>query len=300
MKINKIGERKLIEAIWKIMGQKNEDEDVHFIVSDEEYTILAMDTINENYHFRREWDPRMVGRFIVDINLSDIASKNGKPFDFMVSMSFPSDIEENYVLKLAEGIRDECNRYDLKFSGGDLKEGDTVSLTGLVIGKVKLGNEFRRNGARPGDYVYITGMIGKQEKAIMEIKKGIGKGEDVLNITPKFAELGKMNKFTINSCIDNSDGVYKSLSLISSLSGVSIRITGNVCVQQGDDHWRRLCYSLGGDYELIFTSPDLINDFPILGIVTDGEGVIDIDGTPVDNRGYDHFRSSDSFNDWKE
>ncbi len=290
MEIKELGERKVIEEIWKLFGEKNEDEDVHFVDLNDYYILMAMDTINENYHFMKDWDPKKIGRFIVDINLSDIASKNGTPMDFMVSMSFPSNVDNDYVLKLTEGIKEECIRYNLKFSGGDLKESDKITLTGLVIGRVDKGREFRRNGARPGDYVYITGRIGKNEDAIMKMGIDNESRERVLEITPRLDALKRMNTFRITSCIDNSDGIYKSLSLISKLSGVAIRIKENVC-EHKDESLRKKCYNLGGDYELIFTSPDKINDYYLLGIVEKGSGVYDIDNTLVTSAGYDHFRT---------
>lgn len=290
MKISELGERELIAEIWRLLGEENEDEDVHFVDLNDYYIILGMDTINENYHFKKDWDPKKIGKFIVDINLSDVVSKNGTGLDFMVSMSFPSHTEKEYVLRLAEGIKEECKRFNLKFSGGDLKESDSISITGLVIGRVDKGKEFRRNGAHPGDYVYITGKIGKNEDAIMKMRKNIESGEKVLDIMPRIVELKEMNKYRITSCIDNSDGIYKSLGLISKLSGVCIRIKENVCELDGDDSIRKECYRLGGDYELIFTSPDKIDDFYFLGTVEEGSGVYDLDNTPVTSSGYDHFK----------
>ncbi len=290
MEIKEIGERDLIAEIWNIIGEKNEDEDVHFFANGNQFILLAMDTINENYHFKRKWDPFKVGKFVVDINLSDIASKNGSGLDFMISISLPSNIQNEYVVRLIEGINEECKRYNLRFSGGDLKESDTISLTGLVIGRVEKGKEFRRNGARPGDNVYITNKIGKNEQAIIRILEGDDNRDDILDITPRINELKTMSKYHITSCIDNSDGIYKSLNLIARLSGVSISISNNVCTLEGDDSNRRLCYDLGGDYELIFTSPDIINEFYLLGKVQSGSGVFDLDGSIVNSMGYNHFK----------
>jgi len=66
MKIQDIGERKVIEKIWSFIGRDNEDEDVHFLTSGERYILLAIDTINENFHFERWWDPELIGRFLVE------------------------------------------------------------------------------------------------------------------------------------------------------------------------------------------------------------------------------------------
>ncbi|MGC8562458.1 MAG: thiamine-phosphate kinase [Thermoplasmata archaeon] len=292
MEISKLGERKLIEDIWRIFGEQNEDEDVHFLSFGKKYLLLAVDTINEVYHFERSWDPGIIGKFLVDINLSDIAAKNGKPLEMMVSFSFPRDLEDSWVTKMVKGIKRELKKYDVKFSGGDLKESERISLTGIVIGEVQKGKEFRRSGARPGDYVYISSTIGRNERAIMDYYKGkLATPEEIIDIKPRLDLLGSLNKLRITSCIDNSDGIYKSLSLLSKLSRVMIRIDRDVSENSRSNEEREEIYAMGGDYELIFTSPQKINEFPVIGKVLKGKGVVDIDGNAKIPDGFDHFKS---------
>jgi thiamine-monophosphate kinase len=293
VEIKKIGEMGLIEKIWDIFGRKNEDEDVHFYDSGNEYILLAMDTINEGFHFERWWDPQLIGKFLVDINLSDIASKNGTPREMMVSMSFPRDLREEWVSALVNGMKSEMEKYQVDFSGGDMKESKKISLTGLVIGKVEKGKEFRRNSARVGDNVYITGKIGKNERAIYDYyKKKDGKYREILDITPRLDALNSMRKHIVTSCIDNSDGIYKSLYLISSLSSVRVKIEGDVCDMESSEEERRRIYSIGGDYELIFTSPEEIGEFQKLGVVQEGRGVVDIGAGSINTEGFNHFKST--------
>jgi thiamin-phosphate kinase len=292
VEIKEIGERGLIKEIWDIFGRENEDEDVHFYGSGGKYILLAMDTINEGFHFERWWDPQLIGKFLVDINLSDIASKNGTPKEMMVSMSFPSDLNEEWVSGLVHGMKSELENYRMVFSGGDMKESKKISLTGLVIGEVEKGKEFMRNRAKVGDNVYITRKIGKNERAIYDYyQKKEGNYREIIDITPRLDALNSMRKHIINSCIDNSDGVYKSLSLISSLSKVRIKIIRNVCDRESGEEERKMIYSIGGDYELIFTSPDKIEEFPSLGVVQEGKDVVDINSVSVNTEGFDHFRS---------
>ncbi|EQB65430.1 MAG: Thiamine-monophosphate kinase [Thermoplasmatales archaeon I-plasma] len=293
MEIRKSGERKLIEKIWRIFGEKNEDEDVHFLYLGDKYLLLAVDTINERYHFDRSWNPGSIGKFLVDINLSDIAAKNGKPLEMMVSFSFPRELEERWVTKMVSGIKRELKKYNVKFSGGDLKESDRISLTGMVIGEVQKGKEFRRSGARPGDYVYISAKIGRNERAIIDYYRGKStKPERIIEITPRLDLLGKLGTLKITSCIDNSDGIYKSLGLLSKMSGVMIRIVRDVSENSRNEEEREAIYAMGGDYELIFTSPQKLSDFPLIGKVMKGKGVVDINGKAKIPDGFDHFRST--------
>jgi len=289
MKIQDIGERKVIEKIWSFIGRDNEDEDVHFLPSGERYILLAIDTINENFHFERWWDPELIGRFLVDINLSDIAAKNGAPREFMASFSLPGDVDQDWIISLVKGINEEGSKYGVTFQGGDLKESGKISLTGLAIGDVEMGKEFRRSGAKPGDFVYVTSPIGRVERGIVNYYNSSGDYRWILDIKPRFDALEIMRKYRVTSCIDNSDGLYKSLGLISKLSNVGISIENDVSVDARDEAERELFFSLGGDYELIFTSPDRISEFPLVGRVTEGSGVFDTNGRAVNTLGYDHF-----------
>lgn len=292
MEIGKSGERKVIDKIWKIFGEKNEDEDVHFFPLGDKYLLLAMDTINEGYHFERSWDSCSVGKFLVDINLSDIAAKNGKPLEMMVSFSFPRELEDSWVTEMVKGIKGELRKYDVKFSGGDLKESDRISLTGIIMGEVHKGKEFRRSGARPGDYVYISSKIGRNERAILDYYGGkLTKPEKIIDITPRLDMLESLRKLKITSCIDNSDGVYKSLRLLSKMSGVTIKIERDVSDNSRDEGEREAIFAMGGDYELIFTSPQKLSAFPLIGKVLKGEGVVDLNGNAEIPDGFDHFRS---------
>ena len=293
MEIKDLGERKLIDKIWKIFKEQNEDEDVHFYDLGSHYLLFAMDTISEGVHFEKWWDPETIGKFLVDINLSDIASKNGRPLEMMVSFSFPRTLEEKWVKALVKGIKGELGKYKIKFSGGDLKESRRISLTGLIIGRVKKGREFRRSGARPGDFVYISSKIGKNEHAILDYYEGKrGKEREILQINPRIDLLDSLNGSKVTSCIDNSDGVYKSLSILSRMSGVKIRIERDVSVNSGTDDERTSVYSIGGDYELLFTSPKKLASYPLVGRVLKGKGVIDLNGKSGVPQGYDHFRSN--------
>ncbi|MCL5408104.1 MAG: thiamine-phosphate kinase [Candidatus Thermoplasmatota archaeon] len=293
MEIKDIGERKRYLSRRKIFEEKNEDEDVHFFDLGKRYMLLAMDTINEGFHFEKWWDPKLVGKFLVDINLSDIASKNGKPLEMMVSFSFPRTLDEKWAEQLVMGIRDELGRFDTKFSGGDLKESKKISLTGLVLGEVKKGKEFRRSGAKPGDFVYISSTIGKNERAILDYHKGErGKFREILEINPRLDLHNSLSKSRVTSCIDNSDGVYKSLNILSSMSRVKIKIEHDISKDSRSEKERVSIFSTGGDYELLFTSPDRLMGYPLVGRVLKGKGIADLNGKSGIATGYDHFRSN--------
>ena len=112
-----------------------------------------------------------------------------------------------------------------------------------------------------------------------------------MDISPRFDVLKSLRNTRITSCIDNSDGVYKSLRLLATLSGVKIRIEHDISENSKSEDERVLLYSTGGDYELLFTSPERLKGFPLLGRVLEGRGVVDLEGNTRSLTGFDHFRT---------
>ncbi len=285
MKIEDSGETEIIKKIWEKLGRENENEDVHFLDNGDSFIILAMDTINEGIHFLRNWDPAKVGKFLVDINMSDIISKNGQALEMMASFGLPKDLEFDWLDSLMEGIFRELERFDVDYAGGDLKESKNISLTGLVIGKVKRGQELRRRPIYPGSYIYITGKIGKQYKKYLDYIEGKSEGEGIIEIDVSYEKIKRILKLEPTACMDDSDGPFKSLRILSELNHVRIDLKENVCINSDYEG----CYSFGGDYELIFASRNFTSEFPILGVASAGMGVYDFDGKPVKKQGYEHF-----------
>lgn len=285
MKIEESGETEIIGKIWSKLGRENENEDVHFLDDRDSYLILAMDSINEGIHFLRNWDPAKVGKFLVDINMSDVISKNGEALEMMASFSLPRELEFDWLDSFMEGVFKELERFNVAYAGGDLKEGKYISLTGLIIGKVKKGQELRRRPIYPGSYIYITDKIGKQYQKYLDFIEGKSEGDRIIEVNVSYDKIKRIMGLKPTACMDDSDGPFKSLRILSELNHVRIDLKDNVCESSNFEE----CYSFGGDYELIFASKTFTTEFPMLGIASQGIGVYDFDGKPIIKRGYEHF-----------
>jgi thiamine-monophosphate kinase len=285
VKIKDLGESKIIEKIWEFLGRENENEDVHFFLQGNKYLLVAMDTLNENIHFRRDWDPFKIGKFLVDINMSDIISKNGLGLQMMASFTFPRDLDYDWVERLTEGIFKELEKFKVTYEGGDMKEGEKISLTGLIIGEVEKGREIRRKGVEPGDYIYITNKIGKQYLEYLKYLNGSSNGEGIIDVDVSYDKLKNIMKYSPKAAMDDSDGPFKSLAILSNLNKVKIKLENNVCIV--DDY--KNCYSFGGDYELIFSSSIFTKDLPLLARAYEGSGLYDFNNEPIEFPGYEHY-----------
>src|ERR1041384_7897934 len=123
-------------------------------------TLVTTDVLVEGVHFRREWGPAsLVGRKALTINLSDIAAMAGVPRFAVVSLCLPADLTMDYVDGLYDGLLERAAEVGVLLVGGNVSSTPgplTIDVTLLGHGDKLL----RREGARPGDLVVVTGTLG--------------------------------------------------------------------------------------------------------------------------------------------
>ena len=67
----------------------------------------------------------------------------------------------DFFQKLYEGISAQTSLFSCAVIGGNLSGGsDQLIIDITVIGEIKAGSLISRNTARPGDQIYVTGMLG--------------------------------------------------------------------------------------------------------------------------------------------
>ncbi|HLX42289.1 MAG TPA: hypothetical protein VKR43_02595, partial [Bryobacteraceae bacterium] len=141
---------------------------------------------------------------------------------------------------------------------------------------VASGRALRRDGARVGDSLYVSGRLGKPWDR---------------RITPRLT-LGAKLAGRATSCIDLSDGLSLDLYRLCIASGVAAELD-RIPVAAGSTVERAL--NAGEDYELLFTLP--VGDRTPQGtsrigtIIRRKAGTIHFQGHPLAPRGYDHFRT---------
>jgi len=130
--------------------------------SQAEEWLLTMDTMVEEVHFRNEtmgeWD---VGYKALAANISDIAAMGGIPKYVLVSVSVPSSWNAERMKLLFDGLYTCAECYDIAIIGGDTTSAPqqlVVSIT--LLGVIETGQAIRRDGAKPGQLVFLTGPTG--------------------------------------------------------------------------------------------------------------------------------------------
>jgi thiamine-monophosphate kinase len=145
----------------------------------------------------------------------------------------------------------------------------------MVCGSIERGKALRRDGARPGDGIFVSGRLGKPYGRRIE---------------PRLA-LGRKLVGRASSCIDLSDGLALDLHRVCVASGVAAELD-SIPIARGATLERAL--SGGEDYELLFTLPQssrpVESSIRIGTIVRGAPGTIRLKGRVIQPRGYDHFQ----------
>jgi thiamine-monophosphate kinase len=289
--------------------------------------LLTTDTLLEGVHFRRTTATlRDIGAKAIAVNASDIAAMGGEPCYALLALAVPPSLAVAEVDELYAGIADMAQRHGVTVVGGDTCAASSgVVLSVTLVGRVE-GAPLRRSGARPGDAILVTGMLGAAAAGLAVLERGAGavpraSADAVVRPhrvpTPRVRE-GQLIHASgwATAMIDLSDGLATDLGHIAAESHVGARIevaalplddaTRGVARALGVDplHW---ALSGGEDYELLFTATPG-RALELARLVTDrtgtpvhrigevrppGEGVRFLDGhgrPHVADPGFDHFR----------
>ena len=117
--------------------------------------VVAVDTLVGGVHFPDNMSPADVGYRALAVNLSDLAAMGASPRWATLALTLP-DADPEWLTGFAAGLFDLCDASGVSLIGGDTTRGPlTVSVQAL--GLVPEGSALRRNGARAGDVIAVTG-----------------------------------------------------------------------------------------------------------------------------------------------
>ena len=120
--------------------------------------VTATDALVAGTHFLADAPARSVGHRCLAVNLSDIAAMGAEPLWASLALSLPK-IDYDWLNDFADGFFALADLHDVTLIGGDTVRGSLfASLT--LQGSVPTGQAVRRNGATPGDLIYVTGNPG--------------------------------------------------------------------------------------------------------------------------------------------
>lgn len=273
--------------------------------------IVTVDAQVEDVHFRRELiSCRELGRRAVIAAASDVWAMASTPSGAVVALTLPDAFTDADFRELIEGIAEASQLTGARIVGGNLSQGRLLSITTTVFG---LPNEeaITRDGARPGDRVYVTGELGAAALGLAILEAGASGHEHAESFITRWRrppthglvveELAR----TATAAVDISDGCLQDLQHVCAASGVGAVVHasdlpmapghGDICAALGLDPVE-LALTGGEDYELLFTAPrDAEVRLPAtsIGAIIEGREVrvLDDEGQPIQlgRTGYRHF-----------
>ena len=134
----------------------------------------ATDTLVEGRHFLPDAPPESVGHQALAVNLSDLAAMGAEPAWALLALSLPEP-DDAWLEGFARGFHALADRAGLALVGGDTVRGPLV-VTVQVLGFVPAALALRRDGARPGDVLYVSGTLGDAAAGLELLRGGAASG----------------------------------------------------------------------------------------------------------------------------
>jgi thiamine-monophosphate kinase len=270
--------------------------------------LITTDFTLEDVHFRREWHPAdSVGHRCLTRGLSDIAAMGGIPISAFLSLALPADLPQKWVDGFISGLLRLAKTYKITLAGGDTAQSPAGILADIVaLGSVPAGTAVLRSGARAGDWLYVTGKLGKSAAALQQLREGekldAALQKHYFYPEPRIAVGQFLRKKKLASAmIDLSDGLSTDLQHICEESGTGAAIEADALPGSRGPEGIQLALHGGEDYELLFAArpkrriPKLIAGIPItrIGEITSGKQMklLRHDGKwqTLEAHGWEHF-----------
>lgn len=299
--------------------------------------VLTTDIQVEDVHFAWAWStPQAIGRRALHVNLSDLAAMGASPRLALLSLGLPASLSGARLHGVLSGFLDAAREAGVALVGGNVSRADSLVLDLTLSGAVKARHVLRRDRARAGDEVYVSGTVGGAAAGLAWLQAASSAGEVVEPDGPVGEALTLFRSPTArvalgvqvarnraaSACMDTSDGLADALQQIGTSSGVGMRIERSLIPQHpavaavaaadSSDPWA-LALAGGEDYELVFTVPRRVrrtflhatgrrNLPPVtrVGVCTREPAMLLVDETGVTSplpQGHEHFRQGATAHD---
>jgi thiamine-monophosphate kinase len=272
-----------------------------------ERLVVSTDASVEDAHFRRGWlTPEEIGWRAVTSALSDLAAMAAQPIGLVLALALP-DSWRDAVDGLADGIGAAARAAGAPILGGDLVRARELGLTVTVFGAAR--RPVGRDGARPGDTIYVTGALGGPRQAVAAWERGAqpeaAARARFARPTARIAEARWLAERGARALVDLSDGLASDVGHLAAASRVRIvlesarvpRLPGAAeldALRGGEEYELALAAPAGleaGEFEARF-GVALTAIGRVAGVASGGGEVEIVDATGarvVFPSGHDHF-----------
>jgi thiamine-monophosphate kinase len=291
--------------------------------------VLSCDAFLEGVHFLTRTDPPdSVGYKSLVRATSDLAAMGAAPRFFFLTLALPTSCTGRWFDQFLKGMRRASRLLGIQIAGGDTTQDTKISIGITVVGEIPTGKAIRRSGARPGDFIFVTGRLGAAALGLELIQRGLGREKQIQELLhPHFypriqLELGAWlaQRQIASSMMDISDGLSTDLFRLCAASrvGATLWAARVPCVELTAPQSRllaklrivplELALHGGDDYGLLFTVPRKLvprlrrapdeSEIAQIGEITSGNEISLVDSPGrsrlLKPRGWDPFRRQSS------
>lgn len=209
--------------------------------------VYSMDAFFENVHFKRGWmTPRQIAKKAMLVNISDAIVMNAIPKYALLSVALPKDFTKDEATQLATGFKEVASTYEMEVIGGDTISNTKLDISITIISTIQENQQAtKRIGAKVGDLVCYTGILGNAKKDLDCLLKGETVPKTSKFIEPKlhadfFYKIAPM----VTAAMDISDGLFFELQRLSKVNNIGFEFFDNITEDIGCS---------GEEYEILFT-----------------------------------------------
>jgi thiamine-monophosphate kinase len=233
-----------------------------------QHLAISTDMLVSGRHFFPDVSPWALGYKALAVNLSDLAAMGAKPRAFTLALSMPK-ADESWLEAFSGGLFKMANQHGCELIGGDTTSGPNVTISITVFGDVPPASALRRDAARPGDDIWVSGVLGgaraglgiRRDEWSMKDPADEAMAIKALEQPEPRVALGIALRGVAHAALDISDGLAGDLLHILKRSNVRAAVnidriprSGTIAALPAAAQVH--CILAGGDdYELCFTAP---------------------------------------------
>lgn len=282
--------------------------------------VFTADAMIEDTHFKTSWcSAEDLAHKAMASNVSDLAAKGAEPLYALVTLGVPGSASAAWIDAFYHELSAAQERWGADVIGGDTVLSEKVVVSIAMLGRQTTPDPVRNSGARPGDWIFVTGTLGCAAAGLeILLKNGPYAGDNdkewlvkrFLRPEPRLREAARLVRWAKPAAMtDISDGLARDLAKICEASGTGARIQARhlpaspALRAHAGERWPGVAWQGGEDYELLFTLPPAAAETlaarwepgmapaHCVGEMTDAGFGIHLegwDGPP--GGGFDHFR----------
>jgi thiamine-monophosphate kinase len=327
VKVSELGEFGLIERLSAGLGAAQPTDLLIGIGDDcaawrvgDQCLLATTDTLVEGVHFQpsaSDWSD--IGWKALAVNVSDVAAMGGEPLFGLVTLALPSDTEVRTLDSIYAGLGECAAEYGVTIAGGDIVRAGELMMTVSLIGRAQMREAvpllMRRDRAKVGDVVAVTGTLGDSAAGLRRLREGGFTADELTRAhtrpRPPLLAAQEAARLGIRCAIDVSDGLIQDLSHICEASGVGADIRADdlpisEAVRSNflEDSLSLACAG-GEDYQIVLVGASGLiqamidlrpTEVTAIGRITENAGsvrLLDKTGAEVElsGAGWDHLRT---------